>query len=590
MREYKYLDFFFFLNIEVFLGFSIIVFSLLIFFLDNFRNNQFVNLLNVYKHFILFIVFCSLLMVLNNSNIEYFFYGESYLSNRLINFFKVLVLLVLICMLLFLNYKNTQQIKFFIPYNIYEFFNLILLNIVGLFCFISAENFLLAYLGIELHSLSLSLLFASRYFTKYSTEAALKYFIISSFSSSLFLFGISFLYGIFGTIDFQNIFYLVFLSSNLFLSNIVITVAFILIIVSVLIKLGAAPFHMWSIDVYEGSPSFVTLYALTIPKIIYVGFFIKILFYFDYLNNFYNIQTLFLLFKYCGITSVIVGTIGALIETKVKRILAYSAIANFGYILLLLSVGIKGVLISLVFLVSYIIVTCNIFFILLTLISALDYSEITSIFEFKNLYNSGRKMIAFLLCISWFNLAGIPPMNIFISKFFLLYGIIREMHLNFYLLIFFIILSTIFSCFYYIRIIRLLFFMPINSKFYSIPFIKMTDTCNFIIAIFSILNLFLFFFPQLIFDFLEYNFFYGDDTYQLISFSCMCYFFKKHNKKFVEFFEKFGIIKNFFYWIIFFCWVNFLIIILIFSKFNFYSYIFFYADFFKNFNNIRYLN
>lgn len=502
-------------NVEIFLGFSILNLILLPLFLKIKKKNKtdlLFNLFIVCKNIIILILFFTLILLLNNFFLIYSFHGYNYFTNVFINVFKFIMLVSLFIMLLMVNIVEINKVKFYFPYGIYEFFILVLFNIFGLFFFLSAENFLMVYLGIELHSLTLSILFGLRYFTKFSTESALKYFIISSFSSSIFLFGVSFFYGLFGFVDLENIILLNFFDNfNMFssgffiydyyLSNSIVF-SLLFIIISILIKLGSAPFHMWAIDVYDGAPNFITLYAMIIPKIAYIGFFIKMFFYFQSLSFLF-----FFLFKYCGFLSLLFGTFGALIQTKIKRILAYSAVANFGYILLCLSTGqLDGVIACLLFLITYVIVTCNIFFILFTLISITDSSELKTIFQLKSLLYSGKRHISFLLAILFFTLSSIPPSNIFISKYFLLYSIIQDFSFYSIILTSFIFLSNVVGCFYYIRIIRLIFFNYSSSYVSSIPYIKLNFLKNFLISMLTVLNIFFFFYPQLLLDFFDYIF------------------------------------------------------------------------------------
>lgn len=498
-----------FFNIEFFLAISILVFILLLVFLEATSvkfvlKRHTIDLFVVCKHFVLFCLVSSLLLLLNNFYLVYFFYGYSYLANSFINFFKFLLLSSAAFIILSLQSQKIQAARTWFPYGIHEFFLLVLFNVLGLCFFLSAENFLLIYLGLELHSLTLAILFSLRYFSKYSTEAALKYFIVGSFTTSLFLFGVGFLYGLFGTIHLESLSYLCyfglsdFLSTDEYLLN-SICFALGLIIVAFLIKLGIAPFHMWTLDVYEGAPMLVTLYALVVPKIAYIGFLVKLFFYFSSFGFIF-----FDFFKYGGILSLMLGTVGAMVQTKIKRILAYSAISNFGYILLSLSFGnFDGVLACLLFLVVYVCVTCNIFFILILLISYKDNLEIKSIFQLRGLINSGQSYLAFLFALLLFTLASIPPSNIFIAKYLLLYSIIEEFSTISVMILLFIVLSNIFSCFYYIRMIRLIFFKEINLFLYSVPYVRLSFFSCLILSVFSLFNLFLFLYPQALFDFLE---------------------------------------------------------------------------------------
>lgn len=493
----------FFNLFETYLAFSILFFIIFFFFLKKINLNLInTNLFQINKYLTILILLFSLLNILNIFKFNIYGFGFNYISMPIINFFKILILITTIFILLTVNDNlNKRNLNYFFPYGNYEFYFLILLNILGLCCFLSLENFLLIYLSIELHSLVLCILFGLRYNNKYSIESALKYFIVSSFSTILFLLGVGFIYSFYGTIDINILSIIMSFSFETILIynyNIII-IAFALVIISILIKLGAAPFHMWSIDVYEGAPTFITLYALTVPKIAYIGFFFKVFLYFP------NMNFLFIfLFKFSGLFSILIGTIGALIETKLKRILAYSAIANFGYILLCISFGeIENLIACLFYLLTYIIVTCNIFFIIFVLVNFENYIELKSIFDLKLLYFSGNKILSFLLCFLLFTLCSLPPSNIFFSKYLVLYSILEDINKTSILFIILIIFSSILGCFNYVRMIRLIFF-NINEKKFSILFIKNSYLVYFIISLLSILNVLILFDSQFLLNFFEY--------------------------------------------------------------------------------------
>jgi len=267
------------------------------------------NLLNICKHFVLFVILFSIIFVFYNLNISFYFYNFSFFIQSFTNYFKVLILLVSFVFVLNINILKQENIqnKFF-PYKIFEFFSFILFNLLGIFCFLNAENLLSAYICLELQSLTLSILFALKYYSKYSTEAGLKFFIFSSLSTAILLLSFGLLYGFFGVIHFEN--FLILLNNNIILSfflinnNIIyfnldslfLIIAFCLFIIAFFIKLGVVPFHMWSIDAYEGAPMFITLYSLVIPKIAYISFLIKIIFYCINLNYIFFFFFFFLVF------------------------------------------------------------------------------------------------------------------------------------------------------------------------------------------------------------------------------------------------------------------------------------------------------
>jgi NADH-quinone oxidoreductase subunit N len=400
-----------------------------------------------------------------------------------------------------------EKMKWIFPYGLFEVFPLILFNLLGIFCFLSSDSLLSAYVTLELQSLTLAVLFAIKYFSKYSSEAALKYFIVSSFSTSLLLLAFGFLYGIFGVIHFESfLFLLVFDESNLinfdfYLTNL-ISFVLLLVFLTFSIKLGVAPFHLWTIDVYEGTSMFITLYALTLPKITYVGFLIKFILYFQNYLYIFNI-----LFFFSGFFSIIVGTLGAILQTKVKRLFAYSAISNFGYVMFSLSIGtLDGLISGMMFLIVYTLVTLGIFFNFFCLIQLKTNLKIKSIFQLQSIFLSGRHLNAYSLAFFLFTIASIPPFNIFIAKYYLLYALIEKFNAISIFSVVFIILMSVISCFYYIRLIRLLFFRNNKIPYNFILYKRVSFNLSILISLVSFFNIFLFFYPEFLFNLLEYIF------------------------------------------------------------------------------------
>jgi proton-translocating NADH-quinone oxidoreductase chain N len=516
-----------FLNIEVFLSVAILNLIIWPLFLNSRSSYTGVSLINIFKickHYLLFVLFISFFLLIKKEDISYNFFGYGFFVNEFVNLLKIIIVGCLFFLVLSIDILRIEKMKWIFPYGIFEIFPLILFNIFGILCFLSSENLLSAYISLELQSLTLSLLFAVKYFSKYSSESALKYFIVSSFSTSLLLLSFGFLYGIFGVIQFESFLYLIsfddinylnsdFILFDLKLSNMTIF-TLTLIFITFSIKLGAAPFHLWTLDVYEGTSMFITLYVLILPKIAYVGFLIKFVLYFYNFNFLFNN-----LFFFAGLLSVLIGTLGAILQTKIKRLFAYSAISNFGYVMFALSLGhLDGFLSSILFLVIYIITTCSIFFVLLSLISIKDNTKIKTIFQLQSLFLSGKSLMAFFFSLYLFGIASIPPFNIFIAKYYLLFSLLENLTFISFFSIFFIVLLSVISCFYYIRMIRLIFFKNLTSFYLFIPFRKTTFNLSFLISLFTFLNIFFFFYPEFFFDLLEYFILYNEKMkYKYIS-------------------------------------------------------------------------
>jgi len=464
------------------------------------------DLFLICKNFTLLVFVISFFIIYINFDISFYFHGYSFYINNFTNFFK---LLVLFCSFLIIcSINKTTFSKWEFPYGLFELFPLILFNILGILCFLSSETFLTAYITLELQSLTLALLFAFKYFSKYSSESGLKYFIISSFSTALLLLGFGFLYGVYGVIHFEGLLYLTcyeFLNVNNILNftaeqNIVLF-ALSLICISFLIKLGTVPFHMWTLDVYEGAPMLVTLYALVIPKIAYLVFLLKFVFYSfnDFTFLFYNI------FFYTGIFSIMFGSLGALLQTKIKRLFAYSAIANFGYVMLALSGDyFFNIVAAVTFIFIYVFVTCSLFFIFLGLKSRIDGGKIKSIFQFSSIINSGNSVLGFIFALFLFTIASIPPFNMYIAKYFLLYSLILDSSIHSTSGALIVVLFSVISCFYYIRMIRLIYFKNQGDFFNFVPYYPIQRNVSLLISFILILNLFFFVYPNLFFNLFIY--------------------------------------------------------------------------------------
>lgn len=252
---------------------------------------------------------------------------------------------------------------------------------------VSSINWLSIYLAIELQTLTLFILAALKRDSSYSTEAGLKYFVLGAVSSGIFLFGCALLYGLTGETSIQGI-------------NSILTadVGKVLITISLLFKLSAAPFHMWAPDVYDGSPTTITALLAIVPK---VGVF-SILIQIGPVTN---------VVLWCAVFSMIYGAIGALNQTKIKRLLAYSGIAHMGFILFGVAIGsFESIQATLIYLIIYVIMGICSFSIVLSLNLTKDLIVELSGLSRKN------PVIALTLALTFLSTAGVPPLAGFLSK------------------------------------------------------------------------------------------------------------------------------------------------------------------------------
>ena len=336
----------------------------------------------------------------------------------------------------------------------YEYSQLILMSILGMLLLVSSRDLILMYLSIETLSLSLYVLAAIRRSGQYSTEAGLKYFILGALSSGLLLFGSSLIYIITGLTEFESISNYIWLSES---SEIGLSLGAAFIIMALLFKLAAAPFHMWAPDVYEGSSTIVTAFFAIVPKIAVLSLLITLI-YGPFLGIFENLVQPIIIFS--GLLSILVGSIAAINQTKIKRLLAYSAIALIGWILLGLGVGtLLSIQATMIYIILYILMSINSFAFVISYFKGYGNNYITQ------LSGLSRKepvlAITFTLCL--LSIAGIPPLAGFYSKYNILLALIDEKFIITSILG--IVLSVIGS-FYYIRIIQWMYFN--NSSDYII--------------------------------------------------------------------------------------------------------------------------
>lgn len=410
----------------------------------------------------------TILLIINNP-----ITNASLLYNTLIidDFTKFIKILVLVSSF-FSIYISIDYIKQE-SLNAFEYIILILVSIISMLFLISSADFISLYLAIELQSLSFYVLAAIKRNSEFSTEAGLKYFLLGAFSSGLLLFGCSLIYGFTGVTNFYEL-GKIFTGGTL---DILATTSslpacelgMVFLLIGFLFKTTAAPFHMWSPDVYEGAPTGVTAFFMITPKAAMFAVFLRLFFigFYDFIMPWQKI------FIVCSIISLIVGTLSALSQTKIKRLLAFSSIGHVGYLLAGFACGtIEGMQALLIYLFVYIFMNINIFAILLCemrRVSAYGISETTSskigsestgvprikyITDIAYLAKT-NPLLALTFTITMFSMSGIPPLAGFYSKAFLFFA---TMSSNLYVLAVIGVLASVVSCFYYIRLVKIMYF------------------------------------------------------------------------------------------------------------------------------------
>ena len=361
-----------------------------------------------------------------------------------------------------------------------EFAIILLISIVGMLLMISSNDLLSLFMSMELQSLSLYILvsFSRDDFT--SSEAGVKYFIIGSLSTCIFLFGTSLVYGLVGSTSFNEI--SVFMS-NLYSTPTMLIVGLIFILVSLSLKISAAPFHMWTPDVYQGAPSIITTLLSTLPKIAAFGVLIRLLVYpfGEIIVDWGKILIIL------SISSMLIGSLGALRQTDLKRLMAYSTINHIGFILMGLIPGSEDGITSIcIYLIFYITMNLGIFLFILNM--QRDQVSVTSIKDLSGLYRS-QPLTAGCISVILFSMAGIPPMAGFIGKLIILNIVIDN---NLFFLAVIAVITSVIAAFYYIRLIKSIFFDDPLEELDNIG----SDHSKYMLCGFAFFNLTVVFYPQ----------------------------------------------------------------------------------------------
>ena len=379
------------------------------------------------------------------SNINLF--NDSYKIDYLSSFMKILTMGSGIFVLI----TSARYLKLFKIFQI-EYSILILCSILGMMVMISSNDLMVFYIGLELQSLALYVLASFNKDQLKSSEAGLKYFVLSALSSGILLYGCSLLYGFSGSTNFLII------SENINSMEYGLTFGIVFILVGLAFKISAVPFHMWAPDVYEGSPTSVTLFFAIVPKIAALTVFIRFLYlpFFNVINE-WQIIIIFL-----SIASMVFGAIAAIGQKNLKRLIAYSSIGHMGYVLAGLSVGTnEGIQSSVSYISIYLIMNLGLFSCLFMMKRNNRYYE--NIDDLSGL-SKNHPLISFSLLIILFSLAGIPPMAGFFAKFYVFVSVIKQ---EMYFLAIIGLLATVISAFYYLRIIKIIYFDPEREKYDS---------------------------------------------------------------------------------------------------------------------------
>ena len=415
---------------EIFLSLSIF----LILLIGVYIKNSFNLIFNVSS----LIIIVTITIILTSPNSEEKIFLDSFTRDAFSNYFKILILLSTLFVL------NSSK-NFIIDNKLdkFEYPIIILLSVLGMFFMVSANDLILFYLGLELQSLSLYILASIDRDNLRSTESGIKYFVLSALSSGLLLYGCSLLYGFTGSTNFELI------ASQLNRENTGAIFAMVFILVGLAFKISAVPFHMWTPDVYEGAPTSITSYFAVVPKVAGLALLIKFM-NVPFSNILLEWQTIII---FLSIASMILGAVAAMIQKNFKRLLAYSSIGHIGYALAGVATGaIAGYQSAIVYISIYVIMNIGAFSCLYLLKKDGQYKE-----NINDLSGISKKhpLLAISLLIILFSLAGVPPLGGFFAKFYVFMAVLEN---EMYALAIIGLLTTVMSAFYYLKIIKTIYF------------------------------------------------------------------------------------------------------------------------------------
>jgi NADH-quinone oxidoreductase subunit N len=416
-------------------------------------------------------------LVINGTGTATTFVGM-FVTDEFAAYMKVLLLLgTMLALVLSIDFNHHEQIERF------EFPILFLFAALGMMLMVSANDLISLYLGLELQSLSLYVVAAIRRDTLRSSEAGLKYFVLGALSSGLLLYGASLVYGFTGTTNFGAL-------AEVFrteAASIGVIVGLTFVIAGLAFKVSAVPFHMWTPDVYEGAPTPVTAFFAAAPKVAAIALFMRVMIgpFGELVGQWQQIIVLI------SILSMLLGAFAAINQRNIKRLMAYSSIGNIGYALIGLAtgteVGIRGILI---YMAIYLITTIGAFACILTM--RRQGRMVEEIYDLAGLSKTSPG-IALAIGIFMFSLAGIPPLAGFFGK---IYVFLAAIQAGLYMLAVIGVLTSVVGAFYYLRIVKLMYFDVAAEPFDS-PVSKELRT---VIAVTGVLVLFFFVWPAPVLD------------------------------------------------------------------------------------------
>jgi NADH-quinone oxidoreductase subunit N len=338
-----------------------------------------------------------------------------------------------------------------------EFFTLSLFSLLGIFVMISGHNFLVIYMGLELMTLSSYALVALRRDNATATEAAMKYFVLGALASGFLLYGLSMIYGATGSLNVSEVFQAI---ASRQVKHQVLVFGLVFIVAGLAFKLGAVPFHMWLPDVYQGAPTAVTLLIGAAPQLAAFAMCMRLLVQ-GLLPLAIDWQQMLMVM---AVGSLLVGNLAAIAQTNLKRMLAFSTIAQMGFFLLAMMAGVAGghqlnaesaYGAAMFYVITYVLTTLAAFGIILLL--ARQGHEAEEIADLSGL-NQRSPLFAGVMAMAMFSLAGVPPLVGFYAKLAVLQSLLAYGQTGYLVLSVFAVMASLIGAFYYLRVVKVMYF------------------------------------------------------------------------------------------------------------------------------------
>ncbi len=409
------------------------------------RGNRFTRSLAWYTVAVFVLV---ILVVLVGDTARVRGFGGLYVSDSFSVFMKVLILMAsALCLILSLDYLERERM------NRFEYPVLLLLATLGMLMMVSANDLMSLYMGVEMQSLALYVVAAFKRDTQRSTEAGLKYFVLGALSSGLLLYGASLVYGFSGTTSFEGIARLLAAEGP---APVGLVIGLVFLVAGLAFKVSAVPFHMWTPDVYEGAPTPITAFFAAAPKIAAMALFLRVM-----IGPFGGlVEQWQQVIVFVSLASMVLGALAALVQRNIKRLMAYSSIGHMGYALVGLAAGTEtGVTGIILYMTIYMFMNVGTFACILCM--RRQDRMVEQIDDLAGLAQT-QPRLALAMAIFMFSMAGIPPLAGFFGKFFVFRAAIDAGLVGLAVVG---VLASVVGAFYYLRIVKLMYFDPAADVF-----------------------------------------------------------------------------------------------------------------------------